>query len=90
MSDASAMLLVDRMPADTISPSELMDREEVHARVKQLLAEMAPQDREIIVMRHLEGTSVKEIAAVLGLSEGTVKSRNFRSLAAIRKILVRE
>lgn len=90
MSDASAILLAEQIPAETLSPSEVFSREEVHARVKQLLSEMAPQEREIVVMRHLEGLSVKEIARVLELSEGTVKSRHFRSLSAIRKILAKE
>jgi len=90
MTDASAMLLSERIAASTLSPSEQLARKEIHARVKQLLSEMAVQDCEIIIMRHLEGLSVKEIAQVLELSESAVKSRHFRALSAIRLILTKE
>ena len=90
MSDASAMLLAERLPSPASTPSRHLLREEIQHRVKQLLAEMSPGDREIIVMRHLEGMSVREVAAVLELPEGTVKSRHFRALESLRRVLKEE
>lgn len=90
MSDASAMLLADRLQSPTSSPSRNLLQEEIQQRVKQLLAEMSTSDREIIVMRHLEGMSVKEIAAVLGMPEGTIKSRHFRALQSLKNALSKE
>ncbi|MCA9218308.1 MAG: sigma-70 family RNA polymerase sigma factor, partial [Planctomycetales bacterium] len=43
------------------------------------------EQREIIVMRHLEQLSVKEIAAIMGIPEGTVMSRHYRGLQALRR-----
>ena len=51
------------------------------------MQELPGETREIIVMRHLEGLSVKEIAAVLDMEVGTVKSRHFRGLQALKRIL---
>ena len=90
MSDASAILLAERLPSPTTTPSRHMLQKEIERRVKQLLAEMSPCDREIIVMRHLEGMSVREVAAVLELPEGTVKSRHFRALKSLRRVLIEE
>ena len=41
--------------------------------------------REVLVLRHLEGMPVNDVAAVTGVSEGTVKSRHFRALAKLRE-----
>jgi RNA polymerase sigma-70 factor, ECF subfamily len=52
------------------------------------LEELAPEQRAIVVLRDVEGHSYGEIAAVLGLNEGTVKSRLSRSRADLRTILI--
>jgi DNA-directed RNA polymerase specialized sigma24 family protein len=38
-------------------------------------------------MRQLERLSITEIAAALGIAEGTVKSHHFRALEEIRELL---
>ncbi len=90
MSDASAVLLAEKLPATASTPSQRMMRVENHSRVKKLLGEMPAGDREIIIMRHLEGMKVSEIATVLQMPEGTVKSRHFRALTEMRRILFEE
>ena len=51
------------------------------------LACLAPRDREILVLRHLEQLSTREMAAVLGISEGAVKTRHLRALQRFRNLL---
>jgi DNA-directed RNA polymerase specialized sigma24 family protein len=46
--------------------------------------------REVLVMRHVEQLFVLEIAAVQGVVEGTVKSRHFRALELLRRLLEEE
>ena len=43
--------------------------------VRQALLKLAPHYREVLILRHYEGLKFQEIAQVLGIAEGTVKSR---------------
>jgi RNA polymerase sigma-70 factor (sigma-E family) len=45
------------------------------------------QQRKVVILRHWLGLSVKETAAELGVSEGTVKSHSHRGLAALEGAL---
>ena len=45
------------------------------------------QQRKVVVLRHWLGLSVRETAAELGISEGTVKSHSSRGLAALEAVL---
>src|SRR5690625_7037158 len=55
--------------------------------VQSALAELSPQMRAAIVLRDMEDLSYEEIAATLGISLGTVRSRIHRARAALRKSL---
>lgn len=48
------------------------------------LQELPVQQRAVVLLRHWLGLPVAEVAAELGLSEGTVKSHTSRGLAALR------
>ena len=85
--DESAMHLAEQMVASGTSPSEGVLREELRARVRSALERMAPADREILVMRHLEQLQVSEIASLLGISEGAVKMRRLRAAERLRELL---
>jgi RNA polymerase sigma-70 factor (ECF subfamily) len=62
-------------------------RNEMRQRLRAALDQLAPHDREILVMRNLERLSVAEIAEVLGLTAGAVKVRHLRALRRLRAIL---
>lgn len=55
--------------------------------VASALDRLADDDRRVIALRHLLELSVGETAAVLGVPEGTVKSRLARALARLREDL---
>ena len=57
------------------------------ARVRAALDALSPKLRPIAVLRYVEGLSYDELAEVLGLSLGTVKSRLNRAQAALAKAL---
>lgn len=78
--DQSADRLIDRLADSGAGPRQKLLRKEVHERVRRALKELRPQDREILVMRHLEQMTVGEIAAELQLSEGAVKMRRLRAV----------
>jgi RNA polymerase sigma factor (sigma-70 family) len=53
--------------------------------VRAVLAGLAPEQRAVLVLRHLDGVGEAEMADVLGVAPGTVKSRLSRARAAFRK-----
>jgi RNA polymerase sigma-70 factor (ECF subfamily) len=85
--DESAVLLAQRLIASGTSPSGNLVREELQRRVQLALGEIRSRDREVLVLRYLEGLSTREIAAVLGVSEGAVKMRHLRALEGLRRLL---
>lgn len=87
INDNSALMLVGQLSGSSMSPSQKLMRKELKQRVMETLDAMPEDQREIIVMRHLEGMSVDEIAAALDMPSGTVMSRHFRGLQAMRRIL---
>jgi RNA polymerase sigma-70 factor (sigma-E family) len=52
--------------------------------VGRALTALTPNQREVVVLRYWEGLSVAETAAMLGVSEGTVKSQMHRAVSAMR------
>ena len=56
--------------------------------VRRSIEELPSAAREIIVLRDIEGLSYSEIAEMLGLAEGTLKSKLFRARERLRKIIL--
>jgi RNA polymerase sigma-70 factor (ECF subfamily) len=82
--DESAAELADRLVDSTSNPSQQMLREELRLRLRQALLDLRENDREVLVLRHLEQLSVAETAHVLGISAGAVKVRHLRALDRLR------
>jgi len=55
--------------------------------VLHVLDTLAPEQRQVVVLRELQGLSYKEIAGVLGIPIGTVESRLFRARRELRERL---
>ena len=85
--DESATLLASRLIDKRSTPSQHMMRQEMQDRVRAALDSLDPQDHEILVMRHLEQMKVREIAAVLGISESAVKMRRLRAVSRLLEVL---
>jgi RNA polymerase sigma-70 factor (ECF subfamily) len=85
--DHSALDLARRMTASGTSPSRRLIRDEERERVQAALSRLEPRDREVLVLRYLEGLSTEEIAAVLGIRAGAVKMRHVRALERLRGLL---
>jgi RNA polymerase sigma-70 factor (ECF subfamily) len=86
-SDESALALANRLLARGSGPSSHLLREELRRRVREALTRLPERDREILVMRYLEQLSTREMAAVLGIAEGAVKTRHVRALERLRGLL---
>ncbi|MDQ6759044.1 MAG: sigma-70 family RNA polymerase sigma factor [Acidobacteriota bacterium] len=69
------------------SPFDLTLDRETRALVEHALAKVNPNFRAAVVLRDVEDLSYEEIAVVLDISLGTVKSRILRGREALRRIL---
>ncbi|HYF77419.1 MAG TPA: sigma-70 family RNA polymerase sigma factor, partial [Symbiobacteriaceae bacterium] len=68
-------------------PTERAERREVQAAVRRAINRLPDEYRAVVVMRDLHDLSYHEIAAVLGTSLGTIKSRLHRARQALRLII---
>ena len=57
------------------------------AELREALASLAAEERQIVLLSVLEGYTMREIAEMLGLPHGTVSSKLSRSLHKLRKFL---
>src|SRR5579871_1395491 len=80
---------VDRLTAQGPSPHESAAQKELAKMVQGALAQVSPELREAVILRDLQDMDYKEIAQVLGIPEGTVKSRISRGRAELARLLER-
>jgi RNA polymerase sigma-70 factor (ECF subfamily) len=76
------------LPSQPQDPEAALVGAEVRARVQAALVELSPALRLPLVLYDIEGLPYGEIARVLELAEGTVKSRIHRARQALRELLV--
>lgn len=69
------------------NPADIAQGNELHGLVRKALMGLNEQHRTIIVLRDIEGMSYAQIAEVLGIELGTVRSRLSRAREALRQIL---
>ena len=70
------------------APQEAAERAELRRQVEEGLAALPPEYRQALVLRELHQRTYDEIAAILDLELGTVKSRISRGRKLLRKILL--
>lgn len=80
---------VDRLTAQGPSPHESAAQKELAKMVQNALSKVSPELREAVILRDLQDMDYKEIAQVLGIPEGTVKSRISRGRAELARLLER-
>jgi RNA polymerase sigma-70 factor (ECF subfamily) len=76
------------IPDNCLSPFDVAFEREQHVRLEAALEKISPTFREAVVLRDITDMSYEEIAEILGVSLGTVKSRILRGREALRLELV--
>lgn len=71
-------------PAERPDPAARMESEETRRKVQQALDLLSDEDRQIVLLRDLQGHSYEEIAEILGIPKGTVRSRLHRARLELR------
>lgn len=80
---------LERRPEPGVSPDvhENYERNQVRERLEHYLQDLAPKYALPITLFYLESLSYKEIAGILNIPMGTVKSHLFRGLAELKKMI---
>ncbi len=85
--EGETFCLADALAARDASPYECAARAELGERVVAALRNLPEAFREVVVLREIEGFGYEEIAEMLDVNLGTVKSRLTRGRAALREAL---
>lgn len=75
------------LTSEAPSPAEIVERLEEAEQVRRALLRLPETLRSVVILRHYEGLKFAEIADVLGIPEGTVKSRMFEALERLAVLL---
>jgi RNA polymerase sigma-70 factor, ECF subfamily len=75
------------IPDEADRPDDVVERRDLRGLMERCIAQLPPKYRTIIVLRDVEGLSYEEIAQILKLPEGTVKSRMNRARLRFKDLL---
>jgi len=84
-----AMPLSEQIHDNALTPDARAQSLEVKVTVHKALQKLSPDLREAVILRDLQDMDYKEIATVLKVPEGTVKSRINRGRAELARLLQR-
>jgi RNA polymerase sigma-70 factor (ECF subfamily) len=84
-----ALPLSDQIEDKSLPPDARVQSRETGETVHQALQRLSPELREAVILRDLQDLDYREIASVLRVPEGTVKSRINRGRAELARLLQR-
>lgn len=87
--DGDEMPLTQRLADDGPTQHDRAVQKEIEKMVQEALTKISPELREAVILRDLQDLDYKEIAQVLHIPEGTVKSRISRGRAELARLLER-
>jgi RNA polymerase sigma-70 factor (ECF subfamily) len=71
----------------TDNPERKLEKQELQSAVQRALGSLSAEHREVVVLHHIEGMDVKDIARQVGIPDGTVKSRLARAREELKRKL---
>jgi len=87
--EGESFCLADALAADDASPYECAANTEMKERIEAALLTVPEAFRTVVVLREIEGFGYEEIAEILDVNLGTVKSRLTRGRSALREALLK-
>lgn len=71
-------------------PGRDLERQRLYDRIMAAMQKLSPEQRQVVLLREIEGLSYKEIAATMEIPEGTVMSRLFYARKKLQAMLEAE
>jgi len=71
-------------------PGHALEQAEQHQRVHRALQQLSSEHRAVLILKDMEGQKYEEMADVLGVPIGTIRSRLHRARAELRELLEKE
>jgi RNA polymerase sigma-70 factor, ECF subfamily len=82
--------MVEVLPEDAATgfhALDAMEADETAARVRQAMGQLSPMQRDVFTLRVQEGRAYKEIAEILGTTEGAARVHYHNALRAVKEWL---
>ena len=74
-------------PAGTSVPERFAEDEQIQEHLDSALQKLSPRERSVFILRNYQGMQLKSCSEHLNISEGTVKSLQFRAVKKLQKEL---
>ena len=87
---ASERDLTERVAAGGLSPEEALLGRERRREIAGALAKLPERQRSVFVLSHVEGRTSREVSALTGLNESTVRVHLFRAIRKLRALLAHD
>lgn len=84
--DGETHTLIDKLPAEHTPPAAELIRQETSERVKAIVRTLPDALREVLVLAYYQHLQYKEIAEIVGIPLGTVKSRLHKAVMTFGKM----
>jgi RNA polymerase sigma-70 factor, ECF subfamily len=68
-------------------PSETLERKETREALRSAINSLSPTHRDVVILRDVENLSIKDTSIILGITEGSVKTRLYRARLRLRDAL---
>lgn len=75
-------------PSEYVKPGAALERTEDERQLNEAVGRLSPEHREVLLMKDIEGLKYEEIAELLGVPIGTIRSRLHRARLELRDLLV--
>jgi RNA polymerase sigma-70 factor (ECF subfamily) len=82
--------LTERVAAGGLSPEQALLGRERRREIAAALGKLPERQRSVFVLSHVEGRTSREVSALTGLNESTVRVHLFRAIRKLRTLLAND
>lgn len=81
---------IDNLIADTVTPEDILNRTEIRESILRIIDDnLSKNQKSSFILKYFDGLQIKEIANIMNMKEGTVKTHLSRAYSKIRDKLRR-